>query len=290
VIAERRVRLPRVELFLREAGDGPPLLLLHGWPQHGEMWMPLVDELAREYRVLIPDLRGSGRSGAPSGRYDKHRMTADVLDLLDAEGIEKAAVVGHDWGGWIAWLLALEHPERVERFVDLDVPPPWSHDNEASLRKLPRRLLFSTYQWLIAAPVLGQRLVSSPVFVERFIRGGSRRRGVWTDERIELYTRPLSEPRRARASVLLYRTFLLLEVPKIALGTYTRSRLDVPGLVIMGGESMIAKLLGVPAERENLEVQVLDGVGHYVVDEAPDEVLARLSRFLDGSNTASIAE
>ena len=220
--------------------------------------------------MIAPDLRGCGRSGAPSGRYDKHRIAADVLDLLDAEGIEKAAIVGHDWGGWVAWLLALEHPERVERFADLDVPPPWAHDNELSLRKLPRQLLFSTYQWLIASPVLGQRLVSSPAWVERFMRGGSRRRDVWSPERVELYTRPLQDPARARASVLLYRTFLLLEVPKLARGTYTRNRLEVPGLVIMGAESPIAKLLGVPQERENLEVEVLEGVGHYVVDEAPD--------------------
>jgi pimeloyl-ACP methyl ester carboxylesterase len=282
VTAEGQARPSRSEMFVREAGEGPPLLLLHGWPQHGEMWEPFIADLARDHRVLVPDMRGFGRSAAPSGRYDKHTLAGDVLALLDAEGIEKATIVGHDWGGWTAWLLALEHPERVERFADLDVPPPWSHDNEVSLRMLHRQLLFSVYQWLIAAPILGQRLVGSPEWVRRFIRAGSRRRGAWTDERLELYTRPLQEPARARASVLLYRTFLLLEVPKIALGTYTRNKLEVPGLVIMGAESMIAKLLGVPAERDNLGVQVLEGVGHYVVDEAPDEVLGRLRRFIDG--------
>jgi pimeloyl-ACP methyl ester carboxylesterase len=280
VTSERRVSLPGVELHLREAGEGAPLVLLHGWPQHGAVWEPLIGELARDHRVLAPDLRGFGRSEAPPGRYAKHTLAADVLALLDAEGIEKAAIVGHDWGGWIAWLLALEHPERVERFADLDVPPPWARDNELSLAKLPKQLLFSTYQWLIAAPGIGPRLVGSPQWVERFIRGGSRRRDLWTDERIELYTGPLREPARTQASVRLYRTFLGLEAPRVARGTYTRNRLEVPGLVVMGAESPIAKLLGVPPARENLQVEVLAGVGHYVVDEAPDELLGLLRPFL----------
>jgi pimeloyl-ACP methyl ester carboxylesterase len=297
VTSERRVRLRgHPELFVREAGDGPPLVLLHGWPQHGAVWDPLIEDLARDHRVLVPDLRGFGRSQAPSGRYDKHAMAADVLALLDAEGIEKATIVGHDWGGWIAWLLALEHPERVERFAGLDEPPPWAADSGLSLRRLPGQLVFTTYQWAIGAPFLGQRLVSSPKWLHRFIAGGSRRRDVWTRERLEQYSAPLTEPARARASVLLYRTFLLLEVPGIMLGSYTGDELEVPGLMIMGAESPISKLLGIPRERDNLQVETLPGVGHYVIDEAPDQVLALLRPFLaagrDGSEskTASIAE
>jgi pimeloyl-ACP methyl ester carboxylesterase len=283
-IRERWVSLPGVDLFLREAGEGPPLVLLHGWPQHGAMWEPLMADLASDHHVLVPDLRGFGRSEAPDGRYDKHTLADDVLALLDAEGIDKAIVVGHDWGGWIAWLLALEHPERIERFADFDVPPPWS-SNQISLAKIPKQLAFSSYQWLISSPWLGERLVSSPKWVHRFIRGGSRRRDVWTEERLRTFSEPLTQQARARASVQLYRTFLLAELPKIARGAYTRDELEVPGLVVMGGDSAITKLLGVPEARENLEVEVLEGVGHYVVDEAPDEVLARLRAFLGAATT-----
>jgi pimeloyl-ACP methyl ester carboxylesterase len=277
---EHWVETPTIEMFVREAGEGPPLVLLHGWPQHGAMWEPLMGELAADYRVIAPDLRGFGRSEAPHGRYDKHTLMRDVLALLDTLEVEKATVIGHVWGGWIAWLLALEHPERVERFVDIDVPPPWARDSEVSLSALPKQLLFSSYQWIIASPWLGKRLVSSPSWIERFFLGGSRRRDVWAPERVALHTAPLTEPARAEASVHLYRTFLGLELPKLVRGAYTRNRLEVPGLVIMGAESPIAKLLGVPPERENVEVELLDGVGHYVVDEAPDELLARLRQFL----------
>ena len=293
-IHERWVSVPGVDLFVREAGEGPPLVLLHGWPQHGAMWEPLMADLAADYHVLAPDLRGFGRSEAPDGRYEKHALAADVIAFLDAEGIEKATIVGHDWGGWIAWLLALEHPERVERFADFDVPPPWARDNQLSLAKVPKQLAFSSYQWLIASPWLGERMVSSPEWVHRFIRTGSKRRDVWTDDRLRLYSEPLTQPARARASVHLYRTFVGLEVPRIARGTYTRNELEVPGLVVMGAESAITKLIGVPDPRENLEVEVLPGVGHYVVEEAPDEVRDRLRAFLAaasaGSKTASIAE
>ena len=279
-VQERWVSLPGLDLFVREAGDGPPLLLLHGWPQHGAMWEPLIGELAGDFRVIVPDLRGFGRSEAPAGPYDKHTLAADVLALMDAEGIEKATIVGHDWGGWIAWLLALEHPERVERFADLDVPPPWSRDSQVSLAKLPKQLLFSSYQWIISSPLVGERFVSSPQWLARFIRGGSKRTDVWTAERLAVFSDPMTEHARARASVMLYRTFLLREIPQIIRGTYTRDQLEVPGMVIMGGESQITKLLGLPSEAPNLQVEVLDGVGHYVVDEAPEEVMAQLRPFL----------
>ena len=108
----RRIRVPRGELHLTEAGAGFPIVLLHGWPQHGGVWQPLIVGLGEDHRVLVPDLRGFGRSDAPDGDYSKHSLAADVLALLDREGIERADVVGHDWGGWIAWLLALEHPGR----------------------------------------------------------------------------------------------------------------------------------------------------------------------------------
>jgi pimeloyl-ACP methyl ester carboxylesterase len=186
----------------------------------------------------------------------------------------------------------------VERFVDIDVPPPWARDSELSMSALPKQLVFSAYQWIIASPWLGKRLVSSPQWIERFFFGGSRRRDVWTAERVALHAAPLTEPARAEASVHLYRTFLGLELPKLVRGTYTRNHLEVPGLVIMGAESPITKLIGVPEPAENLEVELVDGVGHYVVDEAPGELLARLRQFLPaatapdqpGSNTASIAE
>lgn len=279
-LTERRVRVPGAELHLREAGEGDPLLLLHGWPQDGSMWEPLIAELARDRRVLVPDLRGFGRSEAPRGDYSKHALAADVLALLDIEGIDRTAIVGHDWGGWIAWLLALEHPDRVERFAALDIPPPSRLD--ASPARLPGALLFGSYQYAISAPFLGERLVSSKRVISAFIRQGSGSRGGVSAAAADRYANAIARPDRAHVSVGLYRTFLVRELPAIARGTYTRRELTVPGLCVMGGESAITKLLGAPKQEDNMRVEQLPGAGHFLVDEAPRQLLELLLPFLRG--------
>jgi pimeloyl-ACP methyl ester carboxylesterase len=276
-VRERHVRAGGVGLHLREAGEGDPLLLLHGWPQHGGMWDPLLGELSERHRVLVPDLRGFGRSEAPPGDYGKHALAADVLALMDAEGIERAAVVGHDWGGWIAWLLALEHPQRVERFAALDVPPP-RREGTASLRRLPLQLLFGSYQYVISTPMIGERFVRSPDNIRRFIKGASTR--AVAPELVDDYARATSKPGSVEASVALYRTFLVREVPRILTGSYTERKVTVPGLVVMGEESGIVKAFGMPAPEPGVDVRALPGAGHFIVDEAPEEVLALLRPFL----------
>lgn len=269
-----------VELHLAEEGEGPPVLLLHGWPQHGGMWRELIAPLAADHRVLVPDLRGFGRSRFPAdGDYRKHALARDILGLLDREGIGKATVIGHDWGGWVAWLLALEHPERVERFVGLDIPRPGEQDRRPSA--VARQLLFGTYQYVIASPLLGERMVRSPAAVRAFIRSGSSRDFEWSVADLDRYARVISEPARARASVALYRSFLLHEVPQITRGRYTESELRVPGLVVMGGRSAITRALGLPRPDPMLRVEVLDDAGHFLVDEQPERVLELVGDFLD---------
>src|SRR5215212_3618132 len=124
-VRHRTVSVNGIDMHVAEAGDGPPLLLVHGWPQHWWCWRHLIPALSQRYRVLAPDLRGMGWSSAPEGPYDKQTFADDLLALLDAEGIERTRIIGHDWGGYASFLLALGHPERVERLVGLDIPPPW---------------------------------------------------------------------------------------------------------------------------------------------------------------------
>jgi len=267
-----------IDLHLAEQGVGPPILLLHGWPQHGEMWRPLIGPLAAEHRVLVPDLRGFGRSSAPRGDYRKHTLAGDILSLLDAEEIATATVVGHDWGGWIAWLLALEHPHRVERFAALDTPRPGEHSRAP--RQMLRQLVFGAYQYVIASPLLGERLVRNAAALRAFIRSGCGPDADWTDAELDLYARPLGEPARAGASVELYRSFLLKEVPSIVRGDYTVAELRVPGLAIMGGASPITRAMGLPRPDPLLRVEVIEGAGHFIVDEAPEPVLALIQEFL----------
>jgi pimeloyl-ACP methyl ester carboxylesterase len=114
-----------VELYVETHGDGDPVLLLHGWPDSGELWRNQVPVLAEAgFRVIVPDLRGFGRSSRPDGvhRYTLASSVADVAAVLDAAGAPAAHVVGHDWGAAVAWLVAMHLPDRVRTLTALSVP------------------------------------------------------------------------------------------------------------------------------------------------------------------------
>jgi pimeloyl-ACP methyl ester carboxylesterase len=116
-----------VSLYVEEHGTGTPVLLLHGFPDSGRLWRHQVPVLAEHgYRVIVPDLRGFGRSGRPDdvAAYRLRTVVDDVGAILDGYGIGKAHVVGHDWGAAVAWLTAIAHPERVDRLTVISVPHP----------------------------------------------------------------------------------------------------------------------------------------------------------------------
>ena len=119
---------PGVELFVRSAGAGTPVVLLHGYPQSGLCWHRVAARLAERHTVVVPDLRGYGRSSTPADDaehtvYSKRRMAADVVAVMDALGHDRFAVVGHDRGGRVAYRAALDHPTRVARLCTLDIVP-----------------------------------------------------------------------------------------------------------------------------------------------------------------------
>jgi len=267
----------RVSLHLAEAGAGPALLLLHGWPQHWWCWRELIPRLATEYRVLAPDLRGWGWSEAPPGDYAKATFAADVLALLDAEGLDRVRVIAHDWGAYTAFLLALEHPERVERMVALDISPPWQP--APRLRHLALPFLLS-YQLPLAVPGLGPGLMTSgKLFVRTIIRAGSGRRRRWRADELDVYAEVLREPARARASSACYRTFLTRELGRMASRRYSPEDLEVPTLLAMGQLSPIRRALD-PRPSRNIEVATVAGAGHFLPEEAPEDVLGLALGFL----------
>lgn len=271
-----------VELDFEEHGTGNPLLLLHGWPQHRGSWSRIAPRLAEKRRVIMPDLRGLGRSpAAPDEDYTKHAMLGDVLALLDRLGVERCDVVGHDWGGWIAWLMAIEHPGRVGQAVTLDIPPPWR--GRLSPRRMASALAFGSYQYFLATPGLGERaLRRSPELIRRFIVAGAARRETWSQDELTSFAAVLQEPERARASALIYRQFLARELPRVLRESYTGRRAGVPVLALFGERSLLYRALGAPEPRENVTVGIIPGVGHYPAEEAPGETLARIESFLSG--------
>lgn len=276
-VEHRDVALASVRLHVARAGSGPPLVLLHGWPQHWWIWRALIGPLAQRYTVLAVDLRGFGWSQAPPGDYAKATFAEDVLALLDHEGLDRVRVMGHDWGAYTALLLGLEHAERVERIVALDIVPPWRDGFRASQLGAP---LFLSYQYLLASPLGVPALTRGGGLVRTLIRAASGPGHEWSDEELDIYARVLRDPARARASSACYRTFLIRELPAQLTGAYRRGQLGVPSLLLMGGASALRRVFD-PRSAPNLTVSVIPGAGHFLPEEAPEAVLERALPFLE---------
>ena len=277
-VAHRDVTVRGVRLHVAQAGSGPPLLLLHGWPQHWWSWRHLIGPLAQHYTVLAPDLRGWGWSDAPAGAYAKDDFAADVLALLDHEGIERVRLLSHDWGAYTSFLLALHHPERVARLVALDIAPPWP--SRPTLRHLALPA-FLTYQMLLASPLGVPVMTRLPAFVRALLRIGAGPDMRWSRAEQDLYAEVLRDPARARASSACYRTFLTRELPASQRSGVRSGDLGVPTLLIMGGSGALYRILR-PAPAPHMEVRVIPRAGHFLAEEAPDQVLALATPFLAG--------
>jgi pimeloyl-ACP methyl ester carboxylesterase len=263
----------RLRMHLTEAGQGKPIVMLHGWPQHWYVWRRVIPLLAPHARILCPDLRGFGWTDAPNGGYDRETMAQDVLALLDELGLESVDLVGHDWGGWIGFLLCLHHPHRIRRFVALGILPPWPSREPRNLLEVWRM----AYQIPLALPHVGRRAVAHGA-ARRALRIGS---DAFSEREIEVFTDRLKGD-RARASELLYRTFLLREAVPVFAGRYAGIPFEVPTLLLLGERdgvvpTRVARQYA--ARASALELHLVPEAGHFIVDEEPELVTDRTLRF-----------
>ena len=270
-------------LHVAEAGAGPPLILVHGWPQHWWAWRRLLGPLAQEHRVICPDLRGFGWSDAPSGDYAKEAWASDVLALLDALDLDRVAIAGHDWGGLVALMAALRAPERLSSVAAMSIVHLWPR----APRRSPGVVASLAYQPAVAAPLAGERLLRHvPAFVRALIRRGSHPSATWADDELDVYAERLRDPARARASSALYRTFLLREARPLVGGRYAGLRLRVPVLMLTGDADPVVgpgALRGLGAHADRARTATIPQAGHFLAEEQPEAVLRALRAHLSGA-------
>ncbi|MBZ9713562.1 alpha/beta fold hydrolase [Deinococcus multiflagellatus] len=185
--------------------DGPPAVLLHGFPEFWRAWERQMGPLARAgFRVIVPDLRGYNLSEKPAGveAYALHTLQQDVAGLIRALGYEQAHVVGHDWGGIIAWALAIRQPEVVRRLVILNAPHPGA---ARRVRRQPAQWRRSWYIFLFQLPWLPERLLDR--FGQWALQGVNP--AAYTDRDRELYRQAWHQPGAATAMINYYRALRL---------------------------------------------------------------------------------
>jgi haloacetate dehalogenase len=196
-------------IFARLGGSGPPLLLLHGFPQTHLMWRSVAPRLARRFTVVCADLRGYGRSGCPASApdhapYAKRAMARDMVAAMRHLGFERFSIAGHDRGGRVAYRLALDHPERVERLAVLDVLP-----TAAAWELADARFALAYWPWSLLAqpePLPERLLAAAPeAVVDDALSGWGSPAGVFESEMRSAYVDALRDPVRVHAICEEYR-------------------------------------------------------------------------------------
>jgi len=272
------VQAEDVDIHVAQAGQGPPLLLLHGYPQHWYLWRELIPELARSHVVVCPDLRGFGWSEAPVDGYDKETLMRDVLAVMDQLRIESAPVVGHDWGGWIGMLIGMLAPERLERVVVMSVSHPFFKWNL-------RNVVDSWHIWhgfALGTPRLGPR-ASRPS--TRSGRATARWLGSdsWSDEEKSIFLDQFEEPKRAWAAHQLYWLNGTTDFQKVMRGRYRTLGLQAPALVLLGTRDRARlpwRIEDYEPYAPNMTVEPVEGAGHALVEDRPALVLEKIRGFL----------
>ena len=279
----RYVDVGDLRLHAVVGGDGPPLLLIHGWPETWYAWRLLMPALAMHNTVVAVDQRGRGLSDRPAAGYDTATLASDMVALMDALGHSRFAVVGHDTGFAIAYAIAADHGERVDRVALAEIP--------GSPGAAPSPPVF-------VPGMINDRLWHLPFnrldkINEQLVAGRERLFFNWEfdaaarklpDEVIDYYVAELTDPDALRASFEWYRA---LDATIAQDADRAKRKLSMPVLAI-GGElsfgSHVADALRPVAD--DVQSVVIPGAGHFVMEEAPDELLAALTEFLASERAA----
>ncbi|MDO8360746.1 MAG: alpha/beta hydrolase [Devosia sp.] len=267
------VDLGELRLHCRMTGQGPAVVLLHGWPQTSRAWRRVMTELAADHLVIAPDLRGFGQSSCPPTGYDKRTLAGDLQRLLDHLSIQPMAVIGHDWGSLVAYSLAHDAPRLVPRLVMIEIGVLDDRFWELPLRIVANAIWHMPFH---RVPGLPETLVTGRVreYLGWFYATAHNRAGFAQDD-IDEYIRCYEQPERLHAGFELYRA---IDRDIDDQRARTGATLKMPVLAI-GGEFSQGAAIGqsLAGIAENLRPEVVADAAHWIPDEQP-EALVRLLR------------
>ncbi|CAG0981057.1 haloacetate dehalogenase [Burkholderiales bacterium] len=269
-------------------GSGPPLLMLHGYPQTHAMWHRVAPALAGTHTVVCADLRGYGDSSKPPSDashapYSKRAMAADMVAVMRELGHRRFRLVGHDRGGRVAHRLCVDHPDAVERAAVLDIAP-----TLAMYEKTDRRFATAYYHWffLIQPFDLPERMIGADpasYLLTKIGGWGSSGTLFFAADALAEYQRSFGDPATIHATCEDYRASASIDLEHDAADRAAGVRVRCPLLVLWGGRGVVHRLFDPLAEWRAVADDVSGGAlacGHYLAEEAPDETRAELARFL----------
>ncbi len=270
----------RVRIHYRRAGAGPPLVLLHGYPQTGHMWRKVMPALAERFTVVAPDLRGYGDSDRPPSGYDKRTMASDIADLIRALGLGPVVLVGHDRGARVAHRFALDHSALLTRLVLLDIAP--TYDVFASTDQASARV---RWHWFFhQVPDLPEALTAGreDVYLRYLYKAWAYNPAAIEEEAVQEYLRCFRQAGAMRAAFDDYRAGATLDLEHD--GADRDRKIAVPTLVLWGESARTAQaadMLGVWRARcaDPIEGSPVADCGHFIPEEQPGAVVDAIVRF-----------
>lgn len=261
-------------IYVRAGGAGPAVVLIHGFGDTGEMWGPLAERLSKKYTVIVPDLRGMGKSSKPASGYDKKSQAADIRTVVENLGQDHTAVIGHDIGTMVAYAYAARYPDKVTKLVVMDAPVPGVAPWDEIV--LSPQLWHFNYGGKDAERLVAGR---ERIYLDRFWNEFAGDPSKIDEATRVFYTKLYAEPGAMKAAFAQFNAIALQDVADNRVSS--KVKLTMPVLAVGGEKSFGANMAAVMRNAAtNVEQAVVPGAGHWLMEESPAVTVSLIDNFL----------